>query len=80
MDDWEALEQTLFGGENGEALRALADSEDARRLGKTLSAAEVGQALRSGDSEQMRSLLETILSTGEGKALAERIAKLGGGK
>ena len=80
MDDLEALEQKLFGGENGEALRSLSETEEAKRLGRKLSASQAEQAVRSGDIAQMRALLQTLLSTDEGKALAEKLAGLGGKK
>lgn len=80
MDDLEALEQKLFGGKNGEALRSLSETEEAKRLGRKLSASQAEQAVRSGDAAQMRALLQTLLSTDEGKALAEKLAGLGGKK
>ena len=79
MDDLETLEQKLFSGQNGAALRALAESDEARRLGQSLDA-EAEQAVRSGDSEKMRALLTRLLATGEGRALADKLSKLGGGK
>ena len=79
MDDLAALEQKLFGGENGAALRALSGSEEAKRLSKKLDA-RAEQAVRSGDQTAMRALLEELLATDEGKALAEMLSGLGGKK
>ena len=76
MDD---LEQKLFSGARGEALRALAASEEARRLGGALDA-EAEAAVRSGDSGRMRALLARLLDTEEGRTLAAKLAGLGGGK
>ena len=53
VEDIKALEQKLLGGENAAALRALADTEEARRLGRVIDSREAEQALRSGDSAQM---------------------------
>ncbi len=73
----EALEKIL-SGKNGEALRALAESDEAARLGQTLPGAEAEAAVRSGDKAAMRAVLCKLLSTGVGRALSEKIAKLGG--
>ena len=76
MDELEALEKELFSGKNGEALRALARSGEARRLGQRLDRAAAEEALLSGDAGKLRSVLEDILSTGEGRALAEALSAL----
>jgi len=76
MDDLEALGKELLSGKNGEALRALAQSGEARRLGERLDRTAAEAALRSGDAGQLRSLLEGILSTGEGQALARALEQL----
>ena len=80
MEDLEALERRLLDGENGAALRSLAESEEAKRLAQKLSAARAEQAIRSGDSAALRSLLESVLSTDEGRALAAKLAGPGGKK
>ena len=76
MDDLEALKTALLTGKNGEALRALAQSGEARRLGRRLDRAAAEEALRSGDGEKLRALVEGILSTGDGRALAAAAAAL----
>ena len=78
MDDLEALGKALLTGKNGEALRSLARSGEARRLGQSLDRTAAEEALRSGDGEKLRALLEGILSTGDGKALAEAVSALDG--
>lgn len=80
VEDLEALEQKLLGGKDGAALRALADSDEARRLGQKLNAVQAEKALRSGDGAQLRALLGSLLATGEGRALAEKLKALGEGK
>lgn len=76
MDDLEALEKELFTGKKGEALRSLAQSGEARRLGQRLDRAAAEEALRSGDGEKMKSLLESILSTSDGQALARALSDM----
>ncbi|MBQ7736881.1 MAG: hypothetical protein IJT62_03480 [Oscillospiraceae bacterium] len=78
MDEWETLADRLLSGEKGGELRSLARSGEARRLSETLDAAEAEQALRSGDSARVSRLLRQVLSTPEGKALAEKLSALGG--
>ena len=76
MDDLEALGQELLAGKNGGALRSLAQSGEARRLGQRLDRAAAEEALRSGDGEKMRSLLESILSTADGQALVRALSAM----
>ena len=76
MDELEALGKELMAGKNGDVLRSLALSGEARRLGQRLDRAAAEEALRSGDGEQMRSLLESILSTADGRALARALSEL----
>ncbi len=80
MDDLESLGSALLSGRNGDALRSLSESEEARRLGKEIPREAAEEALRSGDGEKMKALLEKILSTREGRALAEAISGLDSGK
>ena len=80
MDDWEALGSALLAGKNGEALRALSESDEAKRLGAALPREAAEEALRSGDEEKMKALLQSILSTREGQALAKALSGLDAGK
>ena len=76
MDDLEALSRELFAGKNGDALRSLAASGEARRLGEKLDRAAAAEALRSGEGEKMKALLESVLSTADGQALARALSAL----
>lgn len=78
MDDLEALARELLSGENGQALRSLAETGEARRLGERLDRAAAEEALRSGDAGKMKALLESILSDGDGRALARALSGLDG--
>ena len=78
MDSLKAQGEALLRSPRGNAVRALADSPEARALEKTVSPEAVESAVRSGDGEQLRTLLHQVLSTEEGQALARRIAALGG--
>ena len=74
MEDWEAL----LEGRDSRALRDLADTAAARRLGEKLSRSEAEKALSSGDPEQVKALIGRILTTPEGRELARLISQLGG--
>lgn len=76
MANFDQLGKELLGGPQGRALRDAAASPEARRLEETLDPA-VERAARSGDPEQLRALLTQVLATDEGKALAQRLSKLG---
>ena len=57
-------------------LKALADSQDVQKLGKMIDPAAVEQAAKSGDSNAIRSLLSSVLSTEEGRRLAQSVQQL----
>ena len=56
------------------ALNALASSPEARRLGERARDGVLEQAVRSGDPAALRAAAERLLSTREGKALAEKLS------
>ena len=75
MRDLEALSKELQrSGKSGE-LKKLADSADGQRLARMLDAESVRQAAR-GDGEAIRKLLGSVLATGEGQRLAQRLDEL----
>ncbi len=76
MRDLREKARELERGEKGEALRALAASAEARRVGALLDAQAVEKAVGTGDAEAMRKLLGTLLQTEEGRRLAENVRKM----
>ena len=77
MQDLEKLGKEFFRGDKGRALEAVAGSPEARRLEQQLDPAAVEKAARSGDAEQLKALLQQVLATEEGKALAKKLSGLG---
>lgn len=77
MQDLEKLGRELFGGKNADALRSVANSETGKALEKKLDAAAVEKAARSGDPAQLKAVLDAVLSTEEGRALAKQLSSLG---
>ena len=77
MNDPEGLGSRLPEGIDEAALRSLADSPEARRLGAVVDGEAAAQALRRGDAEALKALAGALLSTPEGRALAERLSARG---
>ena len=51
----------------------LRDSEDCRALGAMLDAAAVAKAVAKGDGEAINGILRQVLSTEEGRRVAQKI-------
>ena len=66
----EKMLRRLAEGENAASLQALTESEAGARLAGALDGAAVERAVRSGDDAALRSLLEGVLKTPEGRAFA----------
>lgn len=64
-------------GKTGE-LKKLAESDDGQRLGRMIDAKAVETAAKSGDSQALRELLGSVLSTAEGRRLAESVRQIMG--
>lgn len=79
MDDWKKQGERLLSGRDGEALRSLASTPAARKLGESADAAALGAAVRTGDAAGVQKALAALLSTPEGKALADSLRGLGHG-
>ena len=80
MMDMEKLGAELLAGRQGGAIRDMANSPEAKKLGAAIDTAAAERAVRSGDAAQLKALLSQILSTDEGKALAEKLSRFGNGK
>ena len=76
MQNFEELGRELERRAKTDKLKALADSQDVQKLGKMIDPAAVEQAAKSGDSNAIRSLLSSVLSTEEGRRLAQSVQQL----
>ena len=76
MENIEAFGTELLNSKKGDSIRALADSAEGKALSEKLDPAEVERAARSGDAEAIKKLIGTVLSTPEGRSLAEKLSKL----
>lgn len=76
MKDLEKLGEELNRSGKSEKLKVLADSADGRAIGRMVDAAEVERAAKSGDMAALKGILSQVLSTDEGKRLAESLKKV----
>ena len=70
----ELRQQLERQGKTGD-LAALAESEDGKRLEKSLDGALLAR-VQQGDSAALRQLLSQVLASGEGRRLAAQVRQL----
>ena len=70
--DLDQLERRLKGKDG---LGALAGSPEGKAVSAQFDEAEVRAAAKSGDSAALQDILRRVLSTPEGRALAEKVQK-----
>lgn len=76
MQNFEQLGRELEKRGKTESIRKLAESSDGAKLAGMVDASALENAARSGDSEAIRLMLSKVLSTQEGKRLAENVRRL----
>ena len=76
MQDLESMARALQREGKTARIRALADSDDGRRLGQMIDAGAVEKALKGGDSAALQQILRGVLGTAEGQRLAESLRKV----
>lgn len=76
MKNFENLGRELERRGKTDEIKRIAESEDGQRLGRMVNSAELERAARSGDSAALRELLQRVLSTDEGRRLAENVRKM----
>lgn len=75
MKDLEKLGAELSKSGKGEKLKSIADSAEGKAISRMVDPARVEQAAKSGDTAALRDILSQVLSTDEGKRLAEKLKK-----
>ena len=73
MNGFEEMEKKLEKTGKMNRLKAIAESNDGKALADALDAKKVEQAARSGDTAALKAILSQVLSTYEGKRLAEKV-------
>ena len=80
MQNFEKLGQELERMGKTEDIKRLAQSDAAQRISRMVDTSAVEKAAKSGDSEALKRMLSQVLSTDEGRKLAESVTKLMQGK
>lgn len=75
MKDIDKLGNELKKSGKSEALMKLAESPDGKAVGRLVDAESVRKAAKSGDMAALQDILRGVLSTDEGKRLAEGLRK-----
>lgn len=75
MNDLENLGRRLEQSGKSDKLRQLADSADGKAVSRMVDAEKIGKAAKSGDMAALQDILRGVLSTEEGKRLAENLKK-----
>lgn len=76
MQNFENIGRELSRRGKTDDIKLMAQSADGQKIGQMVDAKALEQAAKSGDSAAMRSILSSILSTEEGKRLAENVKRL----
>ena len=75
MLDLERVNAEIEKSGKKDRLKSLADSAEGRAVSRMLDPAAVEKAAKSGNTAALQSILSDVLSTDEGKRLAERLKK-----
>jgi len=74
MQDLSAIEREMRRSGQAEKLLKTITDADKKRLAELVDRNALGAALQSGDVQSLENVLRQVLSTGEGQALARKIA------
>lgn len=80
MGDFSSLERQIENSPMAEKLRQAAASAEGQRIMRNIDAAAVEKAAKQGDMQALKNILNGVLSTPEGQALALKIKKSMEGK
>jgi len=71
----EKLGEELQKSGKSERLKCLADTDEGKAVSRMINPTELEKAAKSGDTAALKSILSQVLSTDEGKRLAEKLKK-----
>lgn len=80
MNNFSELEKQLRGNPNAERLMKAADCAEGRRITQSIDQAALEKAAKSGDTAALQGILAQVLSTPDGKALAQKLQQAMKGK
>ena len=76
MQNFENIGRELERRGKTEGIRKIAESADGQSLSRMIDASAVEQAAKSGDTEALKNIVSKVLSTDEGKRLAQSLRRL----
>lgn len=76
VDKFEDVKEELMRRGKTDDIKRLAESEDGQKISRMIDSEKLRQAAKSGDGKALHELLSAVLSTDEGKRLAENIRKM----
>ena len=76
MRDLEDIGKMLQKSGKAPELRSIAESPEGKRLSGMLDANAVEKAAKSGDMEALRGILQQVMSTDDGKAIARKLGSM----
>ena len=76
MQNFENIGRELERRGKTEGIRKIAESADGQSLSRMIDATAVEQAAKSGDTEALKNMVSKVLSTDEGKRLAQSLRRL----
>lgn len=76
MQNFEQLGRELERRGKTDRIRELADSADGQRLSRMIDSTAIERAAKNGDSAALHGILSQVLSTEEGKRLADSVRKM----
>lgn len=76
MRNFESVGRELERRGKTDDIKRLADSADGQKIGRMIDPKAIETAAKSGDSKALQDILGRVLSTAEGKRLAESVQRL----
>ena len=75
MRDIESMGKELLKGADTKKLKAIAESENGKKVSQMVDQAELQRAAKAGDTASLQRILSQVLRTNEGKQLADQLTK-----
>lgn len=75
MNDFEKMQREMASSDNASKIEQFAKSPEASRIGKIVDGNALKKAAMTGDKETINRILQQVLSTEDGKALAKKIGE-----
>ena len=76
MQNLEDIERAITSSGKASQLQSLANSPEGQRLAAQLDAKALEKAAKSGNAAALQTAMRQILSTQEGRALAEKLSAI----